>query len=232
MSIKSWISGVASSVGNFFGGIGGHVGGFLLELFSRIIDVPEFLVGWWFGWQHLKRIKVRVVILKDRNGVELVSHADVQPTLARTQQILQDEANVSVNVLGIVIVDEASPESALNVDSEFDLWLDNFGGARGYYRQYTDDYGVAKPLTVFIINNIEGSAGLSLGPFANYVLVEVLRFTSASPSRTVAHEIGHACGLLHRSDNENLLYRHGGEGDKLTNWQSSVMRSSHFIGYF
>ncbi|MAF10444.1 hypothetical protein CMK11_08330 [Candidatus Poribacteria bacterium] len=74
-------------------------------------------------------------------------------------------------------------------------------------------------IKLWTVTTLERSRGLHIG-LSGYVLIAAL-----SPPVTLAHEIGHAAGLLHRSDPENLLEPGRPDGSTLTNWQRAVIWS-------
>jgi hypothetical protein len=74
-------------------------------------------------------------------------------------------------------------------------------------------------IKLWTVTSLERSRGLHIG-LSGYVLIAAL-----SPPVTLAHEIGHVAGLLHRSDPENLLEPGRPDGSTLTNWQRAVVWS-------
>lgn len=126
---------------------------------------------------------------------------------------------------------------------------------------------VGAPIVAFIVDGVgTTSLGCSSGPLADYICVEggqmlVPRRVDGAPvtapippeppgavmgqaSATLAHEMGHACGLLHdtvtdvaNGDPTNLMYGYattpGGmaRGDNLSPFQRAVIRSSPHVTY-
>jgi predicted Zn-dependent protease len=72
--------------------------------------------------------------------------------------------------------------------------------------------------------------GCSLGPLTDYVTVAF----KESITRTLAHELGHACNLWHYDDPDNLMTpgRSGGVGYSLSRVQKALVRMSRHVTYF
>jgi len=85
------------------------------------------------------------------------------------------------------------------------------------------------PLTVFVVRDVVGKCGCSLGPFGDYVTVDA-EGLGGRTRRILAHELGHSCGLRHKRDERNLM-RPKGPGEELTAWQTAVFRSSRHVTY-
>ncbi|MBT3327651.1 MAG: hypothetical protein HN396_15560 [Gemmatimonadales bacterium] len=74
-------------------------------------------------------------------------------------------------------------------------------------------------LKLWSVCSLERSRGVHIG-LSGYILIAAL-----SPPVTLAHEVGHAAGLLHRSNAENLLEPGKPDGSDLTLWQRAVVWS-------
>jgi hypothetical protein len=94
---------------------------------------------------------------------------------------------------------------------------------RGGFRRLT---GWGAPLMVVAVNSVEDGtlAGCSLGPLTDYVTV------SADQPVCLAHELGHACNLLHTQTGANLMNPTCG-GAHLSRWQVAVLRVSRHVTY-
>ena len=89
--------------------------------------------------------------------------------------------------------------------------------------------GSGGPITVFVVRDVLGKAGCSLGPLVDHVTVDMTALTGRR-LRVLAHELGHACGLPHSSADENLMLPKG-MGDRLQPWQIAIFRSSRHVTY-
>ena len=133
----------------------------------------------------------------------------------------------------ITTVDDPSPASALNVHCDDGAWQEDFGPAGAYFRRHaasTDSgtwLGYGAPVTVYIVRDISNKGGCSLGFLADYVTLEATMLPLAR-HRLLAHEVGHACGLWHSKDKENLMYPIG-PGRRLARWQVALLRNSRHV---
>jgi hypothetical protein len=116
----------------------------------------------------------------------------------------------------ITILDRPSNPSTLDVRCGFDAWTDDLGYAGANFQIMMNNLywgnaeriaGYAGPLVVFAVRSFSstsvgccGSVGCSMGPGVDYVTVQF-----SSQYSTLAHEVGHACGLLHVDDPQNLM---------------------------
>jgi hypothetical protein len=125
---------------------------------------------------------------------------------------------------------------------------------------------IGAPIVAFIVDGVgQTEIGCSSGPLADYICIEggqmmvppqatpVTAPIAAEPpgsvigsaSATLAHEMAHACGLLHdnaadclNGDSTNLMYcRAFGlnglpRGDNLSPFQRAIVRSSPHVTYF
>jgi len=85
------------------------------------------------------------------------------------------------------------------------------------------------PVTVFVVKDIKGADGCSLGPMSDYVTIDHVGLKNES---VLAHEVAHACGLWHLHDKRNLLYTSRSRGDECRWWQKNVFRSSRHVTYW
>lgn len=86
--------------------------------------------------------------------------------------------------------------------------------------------GSGAPLVVFAVGSVAGGRliGCSLGPLTDYVTVDIGR------PGCLAHELGHACNLLHISQTGNVMNPTCG-GAHLTRWQVVLVRLSRHVSY-
>ena len=85
--------------------------------------------------------------------------------------------------------------------------------------------GYGAPLMVFVVEDLAGFGGCSLGWLSDYVTVKT------NSLKTTAHELGHACNLLHQKDAHNLMHPSSMrlEPVTLTAWQIAVLRASRHV---
>ena len=110
-----------------------------------------------------------------------------------------------------------------------------FSEAGDYFAKNTAGWGWLRmnlyfPITIFIVRDIAGKIGCSLGPLTDYVTVSTKGVASES---TMAHELGHCCGLLHRKDQpDNLMRPDVPRGDNITGWQKFIVRTSRHCTFW
>jgi hypothetical protein len=206
------------------------------ELGSRLIGAFDF-VGSLLGWLPKKRIRIHLAILSE-GGTALASEEAARQALMGVEKIFRREANTILFFDGWPQIRTLtnSPAAALTVHCDFEGWTEDFTEAGAYFKTQAlranagfisgtsliTIYG--GPVTTFLVKEVVGKGGCSYWWVADYVTVDDLR------ARLIAHEIAHACGLLHRDAASNLL-RPGGKGEKLTRWQMSVFRGSRHVTY-
>lgn len=208
----------------------------LKEVLNRLIKLPEFLLTL-LGVRFGKRLRLRVVVLRDERGLPLASDADVRPAYEEAQRILARMAGVAVEPAGwrVVTAPHAAPRAALDVRCTDGAWRDDLGQAGAFFRSLMASTtagtltGYGQPVTVFIVRSMTTHNGCSLGAAADYVTVEAKSLRTAR--RLLAHEVAHACGLWHSQRPNNLMLPKG-PGEELTHLQAAVLRSSRHVTYF
>lgn len=233
MAIFDFISDSIKGFGNFLIGSGSVIGGFLGEIFGRIVGIPGFILDL-FGLRATKHLRIKFVILADENGQQLIPKENVLETLKLTKRIFMEQAEIEVHDAGTLLVGGGAPTGALDVrgpwGSFFDQWLQ-----AGTYLSSLAGFGTfTRRLSVIVVRSVEGDAGRSFGPTVNFVVIQQSTFSNPKNQSTlIAHEIGHACGLyVHRKQRINLMHKPGTRGEKLTWWQSNVVRGSRFVWYW
>lgn len=217
------------------GGGLGQGGRLIAEASNRLVGGADLLANL-AGWQLPKNLRLRVVILRDEMGQALAEPQAVLPSILELSAIFRRVAAVRLLPADpmLITVGQPSPAAALDVHCEDGAWQEDFGPAGAYFRRLCAKnvpgrlLGYGEPITVFIVRQISNKGGCSLGLLTNYV---TLKASTLSRSHTLlAHEVGHACGLLHRPDKPNLMYPNG-PGKELTTWQAAILRNSRHVTY-
>lgn len=231
MSILSVVTDVVGGIGNAIVGTVAVVGGLFGDIFGRLIGILGFIFDL-IGIRPKKKLRLKFIILMD-GATQLIPQANLDETFKLTKRILNEQADIELIQTGILIAGGA-PEGALNVTSPAASFFELWGEVGTYFNALAGIGFFTRRLSVIIVRTMEDDNGRSFGSAANFVLVEKQYFEDPKNQATiVAHEIGHACGLiLHRKQKENLMHKPDDRGEKLSRWQSSVMRGSKFVWYF
>jgi hypothetical protein len=206
----------------------------LKETANRLLGVLDF-IAYFLGFRPTKRLRLRVVVMRDENGQPLADTIQVLAAFTEAQRVLASSAQTKVIPAQPLIVtpDDIAPEKALNVHCDFGAYQEDFGVAGAYFRRALARtipgtlVGYGAPVTVFIVKEISGKGGCSLGPLSDYVTQEARTLRA---NRLMAHEVAHACGLWHSKDEANLMYPRK-PAERLTVFQAAVLRNSRHITY-
>lgn len=208
----------------------------LKEIFNRIIKLPELILTL-MGVRFNKKLRLRIVVLRDERGLPLIRNEDVLPAFEEARRILARTAGVVVEPAGwqVVTAPHAAPRAALDVHCTDGAWQDDLREAGAFYRNLMATtaagtlIGYGSPVTVFVVRSISTHNGCSLGVAADYVTVEAK--TLKNTRRLLLHEVAHACGLWHSRHPENLMVPKG-PGEELAGWQAAILRTSRHVTYF
>lgn len=208
---------------------------FLTDLVWRIVGLLGSLLDW-LGLDWEKKYRICIIILS-KNGKPLTSEAALTPTIQSAQAIWKSAANVRLiveDVHEVIPTDERDRNLVVNCD--FGAWTDDLALTGSNFELYAITYcfdgswrrllGWASPVVVFVVEDVVGKRGCSLGLFSDYVTIE-----AASPG-CLAHELGHAVyPWKHHDDPVNLMHS-SCNGTQLKEWQKILMRNSRHITYF
>jgi Matrixin len=206
------------------------------EAANRIVGLPEMALSLG-GSRRRKRLRLRVCILRDEDGTPVAASRDVEPALAEARRVL--------HLYGIEVVPaaeplvttlaESAPKAALDSACAEGWWQADLGAGGAFFRRHRARTtrgtvtGSGAPITVFVVRDVLGKAGCSLGPLVDYVTVDPDALGRRRP-HVLAHELGHACGLPHSSAPENLMLAKR-MGERLAPWQAAVLRGSRHVTY-
>jgi hypothetical protein len=206
----------------------------LRETGNRVVGIPE-LAGSLAGSRRPKKLRIRVVILRDEQGRPVAGADDVEPSLAEARRVLRETLAVDLVPAAEPVVrtlETPAPAAALDSPCAEGSYRADFGPGGEFFRRHRELGGITgsgTPITVFVVRDVVGKAGCSLGPLVDHVTVDMSALTGRR-LRVLAHELGHACGLPHSSAAENLMLQKG-MGDRLQAWQIAVFRSSRHVTY-
>ena len=228
-----------SSVGGFFGKIGRAIVGFgrqlgriLGELWGRITGIFDFIFGFLLWPKKYLRIQVRILL--QENGQPVVSSSELNASVEYAKRVFKDKLNVellpysSAPIIEVMTV--PAPPAALTVECGAAAWVEDLAIAGEFFSEHS--VGSSNPVTVFVVNDVVDKGGCSLGPLTNYVTLDP---TGVAAESSLAHEIGHACGLgvFGHPDNKSRLMSTPpfGRGDSFAWFEKNLFRSSKHVTY-
>jgi hypothetical protein len=204
----------------------------LREAGNRVVGIPEVAASL-AGKRRPKKLRVRVVILRDEQGKPVATPEQVEPSLVEARRVLREQLAVDLVPAAepqVRTLDVPAPPEALDSPCAEGSYQADFGAGGAFFRRHRERGGVTgsgAPITVFVVRDVLGKAGCSLGPLVDYVTVDMTAL-QGKRLRVLAHELGHACGLPHSSAAENLMLP-SRMGDRLQPWQVAVFRSSRHV---
>ncbi|WP_411722565.1 hypothetical protein [Mycetocola sp.] len=259
---RPWYAPITDAISGFVNQLVNLLG----EIVARTINFVDFLLTL-VGIMIPKKVKVRILILRDSQGVALLADPGNPAQRATDEQQIQRAVAVMrqclerINVTAIVgdgktlyeILPFPAPGHALDVKCNGGALGEDYKATGRYFRSHTTGGLFGSPITIFVVRDVEGKVGCSLGPLSNYVTVEAAKGfadyvqgpgdPAANEPRptTPMHEIGHACGLWHKKvpwyetdqarKRNNLMKSGTPRGTRLTRLQRAILRSSRHVTY-
>lgn len=251
MGLLSKVKKGLKKVGNAIRGGASQLINIIKSAASRLFGIVDFLANL-IGIILPKKLRLRVVILQDETGSYLATVAEVEPAIERAKAIFKKELNTKIVASGGTMVSRANeipPSTALEPGCGGDAWKEDFGDAGDFFARHSETNaaafltGYASPVTAFIVRNVRGKLGCSLGPLTNYVTLDldgIATITIGAPGDDVsatigtswlAHEIAHSCSLWHVKKKINLMHESEESGVNLRKWQKAIARNSRHISF-
>lgn len=226
------------------GGIIRTIINWVTEIVHRIVSLPDFLASL-AGIRPLKKMYVKLIILNS-NGVPHSNEAAVMRGIRTAQDIFRTQCNVNMIFTGTCVPQLNTPDESNNVECGAGGFFSDWWIGGSYFELVSADcafedgwkrvLGYGAELIVFVIRDIPGNTvGCSFSATHNYVVIE----PTLIGIQSIAHELAHACFLLHdESSNTNLMFPTitlDGSGnlanDRMTNFQIAALRSSRHCVY-
>lgn len=212
---------------NFLKGIARTSIRIILEILHRLsINIFDALFGF-FYWPE-KKIRIKIFILPAENSL---SPADLDKAINYAKDVFKKNFNVKLLPVSdgsfAGILKTIPPYEALYIKGGTGALVEEFRSVGTFFA--SNLISPIYPVTVFVVKDIKGATGCSLGPITDYVTLD---HDGAKDVSILAHELAHACGLWHLNDQTNLLWNKNNRGDKIRWWQKNVFRSSRHVTYW
>jgi hypothetical protein len=211
----------------------------VMRVAVTIVGLVLGIVDIFFGWAAWppKKLRLQIVVLSNQSG-PLVTEKDLGPAIGFARTRLKSRFGVELRSYAssmVQFLDTPAPAAALNVGCNGAALGDEFGDAGEFFARHLAGWNAIPvsltfPITVFVVEDVAGKEGCSLGPLTDYVTVDPDGV--ANPS-LMTHEILHACNLLgHPVGKQNLQYGGHDRGDEVNWLQKNIFRSSRHVTYW
>lgn len=204
---------------------------FIIEGLHRFgINIFDTLFGF-LNWPE-KKIRIKIYILKDPAGKTIPSVEDMSASVEFAKRSFKRNFNVKLlphkkNESFTELLDTIPPPEALRVKCNAGAYGEEFKTAGSFFSS-----NLAAPIytiTGFVVVDIGGKHGCCIGPVTDYL---TLNPDGVKLYTTLAHEIGHSCGLWHVKAKTNFMWLRRDRGDEVTWWQRNLFRASRHITYW
>jgi len=231
------------------GGIIRTVLNWVTEIIWRIVGLVD-LLGYAIGIRPRKKMYFSVII-PEIDGVPLMPQSVIDPWVQNAIDIYDQSCNIDLRFTGYCQTSINPPGGELDVACNaggffrdwwlLGSWFEFVTKTCKFESNWRGVIGLGAEIHVFVVQNIPNALGCSMGPTHNYVTIEMQQFdaagnlTSTPFPDTIAHEIGHACGLTHTGNTggTNLMDfgPRSGTISTLSGGQAAIVRWSRFCTY-
>lgn len=224
----------------------------IVEVIGRILGVGDLLLGF-LNWPR-KKLRLHIVVLSrvntgpiitkeddtttmDTATVPVININDLNDSIEHVRKVLKKRFNIKLEPYGKSFVEidpNVAPDYALNVKCDSNAVWEEYDDAGEFFAKRVAGWNAVPvsgkfPITAFVVGNVDGKQGCSLGPLTDYVTIDPDGVASTS---TLMHEIGHACGLWHSGSTSNIMYKNSPRGDEVKWFQKNLLRSSRHVLYW
>ena len=186
-----------------------------------------------FGFLNLpeKKLRIRIFILRTENPEQNPSPEFLDEMINYAKTSFAKNFKVELIPQGkkdfVEVLRQDAPIEALITKGGSGALREELKAAGNFFAANLT--GIIYPVTVFVVRDIKGADGCSLGPMSDYITIDHIGLKNVS---VLAHELAHACGLWHLKDKTNLLYTDRHRGSEVKWWQKNVFRSSRHVTYW
>ena len=202
----------------------------IVEGFHRVtINLFDTLFGF-LNWPE-KKLRVKIWILEGSKDRPVLSPAELAIALGYAKDSLKKNFNVNLlpakNGQFVEVLKVIPPGDVLYTKGGHGALKEEFKVTGNFFASHLS--GTFYPVTAFVVIDIAGASGCSLGPLTDYVTLDPDGARSVS---TLVHELAHAGGLWHVKERSNLLYRFKSRGNEVNWWQKNLFRGSRHVTYW
>jgi hypothetical protein len=228
----------------------GRIVKWVWNVIVTLLHLPFGLIEWAFltkGYKPEKKLKIGIVLFSKEPNNPVVETQKVVAQLKKTSALFREKANIRILSAKssaseepaedwITIYKKPPSKKVLNVGCNKyafrqDLWVTGMmfqfmALTRLFYTNFQRIIGYGSPIVIFIVEDVDGFRGCSLGPLTDYVTVDRKGLVC------MTHELAHACNLFHYNDDEeNLMHPKGCEKTTLTTKQIALLRASRHVTF-
>lgn len=221
------------------GGIIRTILNWVTEIVWRLVGLIDFLASL-AGIRPRKKMYFGVIV-PSVDGAPIVPDADIQRQVDAAIAFYESTCNINLILTGICHTSVSPPDEGVTVGCDAGGFFHDWWLAGSYFEfaattcKFTDSFrrviGLGAEIIVFIVRDVTpaNTNGCSFASTHNYVVIEAKPTDQAFAA---AHEIGHACWLLHDDDTQNLMNPVTPPANPtLTNLQIAVVRWSKHCVY-
>jgi hypothetical protein len=238
------IKDAAGAVRDAFTGAADSIWKGLTWLVHRAFGIIEWF-GSILGIRWKKKLRVKVLILQNDTNKPIASVAALEDVVARAKKVFRDEANVRLIPPGgadasiVTVYPQPAPDYVLEVPCDAGAFGQIYTRVGRWFRRRCAQtaagfFRYGAPATIFVIEDVQGGKrGCFPGVLTDYGYIDPDALSGSDGSRlTLAHELGHASDLRHRSNGSLMEYGTGSRHPRLNRRQIATLRSSPRVTYF
>jgi hypothetical protein len=203
----------------------------VVELIHRVtINLFDTLFGF-LNWPA-KKLRVKIFILINPEDNAPASPAEAEKSIDFAMRSFEKKFNVKLlphraEEPFAELLQKIPPSEALRVKCNAGAISEEFKIAGTFFS--SNLCGPLYPVTAFVVIDISGKDGCCIGPVTDYLTLDP---NGIRISTTLAHEIGHSCGLWHIRQRSNLMWPHRDRGNDIQWWQKNLFRGSRHVTYW